>query len=275
MYVGSSPAGQEILQTLGIDRTGTLDLIEWHLLLRGSERSGDFDLQLDYGRAANGSPGLDTQAAHTRRQGTWTSENVPGIAGRVLRLAGGPDLVQVTPDVLHVLNVHGTLMVGDGGWSYTLSREPAAEPIPDPAVLASQPDMSYRLLPLATGADTFGVFEGRTPCRGIAALLAIVPPDSCVKVKWRITLSQDPESSRPTRYRIEGSLHRQTAREGTWSMTRATLGNTVIRLAATAAEAEMQLLVGDADVLFILDDSGHPIVGHALHSYTLNHRTPD
>ncbi len=274
-YVGSTPAGAEILSALGLDRAGPPELIEWTLALQGSERSGRFDLRLVYGRAAQGSPGLASGPAQDRRQGTWTSATLPDITGRVLRLSDAVDLVQMSPDVLHVLNSERDLMVGDGGWSYTLNREASAEPIPAAGVVSSQPDMSYRILPLSTGAETFGVFEGRTPCQGIAGLIAIEPPENCVKVKWRITLNQDAQTSRPTSYRIEGSLHRQKAREGTWSRIRGTADDpkaSVIRLGAAAGESELDLLVGDDGVLFVLDESGKPLVGHALYSYSLNRR---
>jgi hypothetical protein len=73
-----------------------------------------------------------------------------------------------------------------------------------------------------------------------------------------------------------GSLHRQNARDGGWSRARGMPDNpkaSVIRLAATAHESELDLLCGDAGVHFVLDDSGEPLVAHALHSYSLNHRT--
>jgi hypothetical protein len=128
--------------------------------------------------------------------------------------------VKVGENLLHLLNPDGSLMVGHGGWSYTLNGAHRAEKRVDRSLAINAPDMSYKILPLATGPTVFGVFEGRSPCHGIARELKIPQHAGCLKVKWRVTLYQDPETSAPTTYRAEGSLHRERAREGAWSIIR-------------------------------------------------------
>ena len=178
--------------------------------------------------------------------------------------------VKIGDNLLHLLNPDGSLMVGNGGWSYTLNRADQAEKPGDASVT---PDMSYKISPLATGPNVFGVFEGRSPCHGIARELKLPQHAGCMKVKWRITLYQNPETSAPTTYKVEGTLHRQGAREGAWSIVHGTKADTkaiVYQLSPTQTEAALLLWKADENVLFFLNRDLEPMVGHADFSYTLN-----
>jgi hypothetical protein len=138
------------------------------------------------------------------------------------------------------------------------------------------PDQSYTISPLATGPTVFGVFEGRTPYQGIARELGRPENRGGLKVKWRVTLFQNPETRTPTTYKVEGSLYRQGGREGTWSIVRGTRTDpnaVVYKLDATQSDGVLLLLKGDDDVLFFLNQEQQPLVGHADFSYTLNRRT--
>ena len=129
-------------------------------------------------------------------------------------------------------------------------------------------------MPRPTGDAVFGIFEGRTPCVAIARALRIRLDDGCQKVKWRVTLLQDPGTREPTRYRIESSLHRTAGgREGAWRIIRGTAQDpqaTVLQLDGTATEAPMMLWKPDDDVLFLLDERKQPLTGTIEFSYTLN-----
>ena len=172
--------------------------------------------------------------------------------------------------LLHFLTSDGRLMLGTAGWSYTLSPADRAEA---PGSPSQAPDMSYSISPRATGATVFGIFEGRTPCAGIARDLKLALVPGCMKVKWRVTLNH---AEQPTTYKIESSLHRQQARSGTWRITRGIAGHpgaVVYQLDATPTEAALLLLRGDDNVLFFLsqgDQGRQPLIGHADFSYTLN-----
>ena len=92
-------------------------------------------------------------------------------------------------------------------------------------------------------------------------------------MKWRVTLCQNPQTAAPTTYKIEGSLHRANAREGTWSIIRGakTDPNAIVyRLSPDQAEPALFLLKADDNVLFFLNQNLEPMVGHAEFSYTLN-----
>lgn len=126
---------------------------------------------------------------------------------------------------------------------------------------------------MATGPTVFGVFEGRSPCHGIARELKLPQYAGCMKVKWCVTLYRNPETSAPTTYKVEGTLHRQNAREGTWSIIQGTKTDpnaTVYQLNPTQTEAALFLLKADDNVLLFLNQDREPLVGNANFSYTLN-----
>jgi hypothetical protein len=97
--------------------------------------------------------------------------------------------------------------------------------------------------------------------------------DGCLKVKWRVTLYQDPATSAATTYKVESSLHRQRAREGTWRILRrpsAGSESVIYQLDATPTEGAIRFLKGDDNVFFFVDDQFRPLIGTAEFSYTLN-----
>jgi hypothetical protein len=121
----------------------------------------------------------------------------------------------------------------------------------------------------------FGVFEGRTPCHGIAHELAVTARPGCCKLKWRVTILQDPHSHEPTTYKVEGTLYGSGAREGRWRMTRGTADDpqaTVYELFPSLEHRSILLLKGDDNVLFFLDPSRRPLIGTAQNTYTLDRR---
>ena len=278
-FVGTTPCGALPREFLGgIAATAECHSITWRLVLSTQQNSrATFQLGVTYGLPARRNPNLIEQGPAVAMEGTW--EIVKGTTSdpeaRVYRIhAGKPErtlsFVKVGGDLLHLLARDKSLMVGNGGWSYTLNRADRAEK-PGENSLAS--GMSYTISPLAAGPTVFGVFEGRSPCHGIARELNRPENAGCIKVKWRVTLYQNPETSVPTTSKVEGSLYSQNARHGTWSIIRGTDTNPdaiVYRLEPTPHEAGLLLLKGDDNVLFILNQQRQPLVGHADFSYTLN-----
>ena len=215
-----------------------------------------------------------------KREGPWKiakgTKSAPDAI--VFELAGAVALVKVNHDILHVMNPDRSLMVGNGGWSYTLNRAESAEKPGDPDLAVNTPSQSYTISPVATGATVFGVFEGRSPWLGIARELKLTEDAGGIKAKWRVTLYHNPDTQAPTTYRVEGSLHRKGAREGKWTIQRGneTDRNAIVYcLAPTATAPALYLLKGDDNVLFFLDQKQKPLVGHADFSYTLNRRATD
>jgi len=278
-FIGSNPGTESISQLLRIPADLEPPIL-WQLTLYQDPKSqspAGYKLRCDYAAASSKASAKRGKQGRLEKEGTWRmakgAKFNPGAM--VYELDGWLSLFKVDENLLHVLNPDRSLMVGNGGWSYTLNRAAAAEKR-EPPPPANAPSVSYTLSPLATGPGVLGVFEGRSPCIGIARELKIALDLHRMKAKWRLTLYQNPESKGPTTYKVEGTLHRRGAREASWSIIRGTETDptaTVYRLEPAKGEETLFLLKGDDNVLFFLDQKQKPLVGHADFSYTLNRRT--
>ena len=182
---------------------------------------------------------------------------------------GNLSFVRLGPSIIHALNHDHSLMTGNGGWSLSLNRIDRLESFVDPTLVTQESSVSYTISPLSTGPSVSGVFEGRTPCQGVARAMRMTVDPSCAKVKWRVTLYQDPQTRTPSRYKVEGSLYRGAKSEGRWTIAQSQPGAlSVIRLESSATFVQ-----ADDDVLLFADRQGNPLVGNASFSYTLDRRT--
>jgi hypothetical protein len=282
VFVGTSPAGEPVRQLLRIPSGGEPELIQWKLTLHQDAKTlapTRYELRCDYGLTTPGEPGLARDIKTLQRNGVWTRSKgtKSDAAATVFELSGALSLLQVDDNILHVLNSDRSLMIGNGGWSYSLNRAERAEKLVDLALARSGPDVSYQISPVATGPAVLGVFEGRTPCLGVASELQLPAPASCMKAKWRVTLYQNPETLTPTKFRVEGTLFRGGALEGSWSRIgghRHGSGGTVHRLTPAGRGPSLHLLAGDDNVLFFLNEKRQPLVGNIHFSYTLDRRAP-
>jgi hypothetical protein len=279
-FVGTSPCGALPREFLGgIAPATACDAITWRLaLLTAVDGTRTWTLSALYQIPAPARPGHMVAGPRVALEGTWEAATTTlsnALANTYRLRAHDPErslwLAGVGDGLLHILAEDKSLLVGTSGWSYTLNQADRAEKagIPAPA-----PELSYTVSPRATGPGS-GVFEGRTPCRGIADALKLPEIPGCIKVKWRVTLHQDPQSAAPTTYKVEGTLHRSAAREGTWAIVRGQAGSDspIYRLAATQTEAPLLLMKGDDNVLYFLNQQQRPLIGNADFSYTLNRVT--
>ena len=275
VFMGTTPSGEPLKNLLQLPPKA--DALRWELTLETDTKGltpSRYKLQCDVVL----SPGMNEKKISTiTRQGKCavTKGTKSDSEASVIALDNVFSLVQITKSLLHILNPDRSLMVGSAGFSYTLNQVEAAEKPGDLALALSRPSISYTNSPLSQGPSVFGVFEGRTPGIGIARELGFPDDSGRLKVKWRITLFQDPETKTPTTYRAENSLYRGRPREGKWSITKGTAENPnaiVYSLTATDAGPELCLLKGDDNVLFLLNHRKEPMIGHGDFSYTLNRR---
>lgn len=280
VFVATSPAGESIRQLLQIPSNPEPEVIRWKLTLHQDEKTlapTRYELRCDYGLTAPGEPGLAKVLNTVQRQGAWTKSkgSKPDSGAAVFELKGTLSLLQIDRNILHVLNPDRSLMIGNGGWSYSLNRDEQAEKRVDADAGTSEPDMSYQIAPLASGPKVFGVFEGRSPCKGIAGQLQIPVHPACQKAKWRVTLYQHPETLAPTTYRVEGTLYRRGAGQGNWTRIRGSQNNPqaiVYLLTPGDGSPALYLLKGDDNVVFFLNQNQQALVGDIYFSYTLNRR---
>jgi hypothetical protein len=285
VFVGSTPSGEAMRTLLGIPREANVELIEWELTLADTAAAGrdaTYHLRYKFGPTRPNQPGLDADAPANERRGTWKTHLRAARDGQqarrmldgIVALDNGLSLLRVGDALLHVLAPDGSLISGNGGWSYTLVRRDAAERDPDPRLTSADPGDPSRTVTRASGASVFGVFDGRTPCQGIARELGVAARPGCWKAKWRLTLFQDAATHQPTTYWLEGSLYRTDAREGSWRIVRD--GNAELyELAPPQGESPALLLKGSERVLFFLDRQRKPLSGNARNAYTLDRRSFD
>lgn len=121
-------------------------------------------------------------------------------------------------------------------------------------------------------APVFGVFDGRTPCVDFVLAFTQYPAAECQRIKWRLTLYQDPATGEPTTYEFQGT---QTSGQGTWRIVRGTKQNpngVVYELKPASSDTTLSLLRADENVLLFLDREMRVPVGDHYLSYTLSRK---
>jgi hypothetical protein len=263
VFVGTMPCGEAVRAFVG----GTpCTSVMWRLDLGVGERGEPgWSLNAAYGSNSAASVGQMPDGLHLsgKLEKSGTTYRLLSNTGKSISFR------QVSSTLIHLLNDQNRLMPGTGGWSYTLNR---ADVTDDPGRPELVPGGSYTLSPRETGNTLFGMFGGRTPCTSLVRALHITLNDGCQRLKWRVTLLQNPSTHEPTRYRIEGSLH-HPGREGAWRIIRGTAADrdaVVYQLDGTATEGPMLLWKADDNVVFLLDERKQPLVGTIDFSYTLS-----
>ena len=275
-FVGTTPCVDPVRTFVGgLAPDARCHSITWRLTLLDADGSNRWSLTADYGLPSASNRNVTAEGPRVTLEGTieQTRGSIFDRNAAVYRLTAAQptrslSLVAINGSVLHLLDADGTLLKGTSGYSHTLYDAGRVEPPPSDT---PGREGSYSIPPKATGPAVFGIFGGRSPCAALARALNLGEP--CGRVKWRITLFQDPASQQPTTYRIDSSLHRDRPREGAWRIVRGTPANANVilyRLDATTAERPIWLLKGDTNVLFFSDDEGTAFVGTKDFSYTLN-----
>jgi hypothetical protein len=282
VFIGSTPCGPALVRFLGLPAQ-KCDVIRWELTLAldgKTETPGPAIANVEWG--VDGRPLKKLQRTLAWEKVNGTAERKDAAAVELQRGQAKLRLWRVNDETLYFLDSRNALLVGNGGFSYALSFALAQQP---EAPKAPPPDVTYKLLPLATGAKVYGVFEGRTPC-DIAKVINVAAPAGCIKLKWRLTLFQDPKTKAPVSYRLEGSLFPAGAREGALTPLDGTpfdAAAKVIRLELPDAERiddargksaqPIHLMRGDENVLFFLDGGGKLGLGNRDFNYVLNRRS--
>jgi hypothetical protein len=266
VLVGSTPGNATIKSLLSIDPDKNVDFIRWHLVLNESRKT--FVLNAGYGVGKPNTPDFEGGGEQLMAEGTYeVSEERGGDVYNLAsaKIAGPLALVQLNHDLFHLLAPGGNLMVGTGGWSYTLTRAGASGNSTDlPQWTTSVPNYS----------SVSVIFDGSTPCKELARQYKLPAGDECHKLKWKLTLFRDPKTKLPTVYNLQRTLHRQSAIEGKWTIVTGTKTdpNVIIYRLDPERPDALSFLVGDENVLFFLNKEGRLFAGNADFSYTLNRR---
>ena len=269
-FVGSTPCDAAPRRFLEIPDSASCERITWQLAFSAPTAPSTFRLRIVYGMQARNEPGFQGGGTGKELNGAWSVVAGPASEPRaiVYRLtlnepARSLELRKLGDNLLHLLNQRRTLMVGNGGWSYTLSRKGGVARRDVPVRLERTP---------GAHAGAAGVFDGRSPCQPIASQLSSRQGDDCTKLKWRLQLYQDEVSGAPTRYILEGTLYRSAPRTGKWAiLTSKEQPNVVIyQLDPDESGGFLSFVMLDNNVLFFLDKDRGLLVGDTDSSYTLN-----
>jgi|SRR5215218_5541815 len=275
VFVGSTPGDSHIKALLNIPANATIDFIRWELALsKKVTNANKFVLNIVFGEGQPNTSGFKGGGEKRSYEGEYTvsTPTKQMLNGEIYRLKMGNvltpiSLIKLNANLLHVLTPAGNLMVGNGGWGYTLNRK---EPVANSA---------SGLSPLAASFfnDTARqvIFEGRTPCRDFAKQYHLKVSDDCFKLKWKCILYRDSSTFLPTTYSLEGTLFRSRKITGKWKIIKGLGSNPnaiIYQLDAGLPNETISFLVGDKNVLFFLDKEMRLFTGDENFSYTLNRR---
>lgn len=253
-YIGSTPADPNIRTALNISQNTTVDFIRWHLYF---PRPRKFVLTINYGEGQPNTLGLKNGGTKATIEGTYEIKVKNNITAYTLRTGNNTtvSVKKLNDDLLHLLTSEGRLMVGNGGWNYTLSKK-------NPSSTKQKLIFNSTIKNLPQNVT---IFEGRSPCQEISKEYDFNAPSDCFKLKWLLTLTKDSASAATGTFTLNRTLERAKIIKGKWSMN----ANAAIKLIPEKGEAIL-FIAGDENVLFFTDKNGALFSGNENFSYTLN-----
>lgn len=269
-YVGCTPGDSLIKYTLGIPNESVVDFIKWDLIF-DSLYPNSFALYIIYGESQANTLGFKNGGKRKVYQGEYRILNDAGKEIYQLTSSGFQTkilIVKLNPNIFHLLSPEMQLMVGNGGWSYTLNnRSPDKNIYPLPKLTNSKNILKDTALEV--------IYDGRTPCQDFAAENKLTVDTSCFKLKWKLILKRDPQTFQPTEYLLHRTNSRESDISGNWKISKGEPTNMdaiIIQLDPDKPSQTISLLVGDGNVLFFLSKDKGLFIGNDNFSFTLNKR---
>ena len=252
-YVGSTPAHDVTREFLQISLTDSIDFIRWRIELN----AGTYKIMCRYGLAKPGTPGFSNEESIAFTGQLSKSRNVYILKNKSKSVS----ILEVNTNVLHFLDDNNQLLIGNGGYSCALNN---INP-----VKADQ----FNIPAISTHTQSPLVFEGRTPCSDLPALLGLNKSPACNKMKWYFLFYTDTATGKPSYFLMGGMGYRkETMAKGSWKIVTKSKGRIVYQLYSDKWTRPLNLLKGDDNILFFIDSDGHLLVGNENFSYTLNRR---
>jgi hypothetical protein len=246
-YTASTPAGKQIRNFLGISPSDSIDFIRWLLKIKDAK---EFIISCNYGLSKPNTNGF----VHENKV-AFSGTITPKDDVLILNYEGNTQGLQILNDnILHLLNNDGTLMAGNGGWSYTLN---------------AMTQVSTKEINLKHQAVSFKdsiLFEGRTPCKGIEEMMLGKTRPECYKKKWLVYLYKNAPTSGT--YRIGSTAG---SYKGKWKLKEDAAGKTVYTLELNNGRT-LNLLHVDNNIVYLMNPNGELMVGDHDFSYSLNRR---
>jgi hypothetical protein len=132
IFVGSSPCDQSMRPFLSIPGEHPCEFVKWKLALfeNTDQQLPRFVLEYTYGMSQAGTQGFVNGGTDVKIIGRYnlarSTGTLPGES--VIKLQqDAPNLpisfAKLNKNILHMLDNEGQLMIGNAGWSYTLSKK--------------------------------------------------------------------------------------------------------------------------------------------------------
>lgn len=270
VFVGCTPGDELIKSQLGIPNEMTIDFIKWDLALDKLNRN-TFVLNIVYGESQPNTVGFKEGGQKKSYQGEYRIFKDNNSEIYQLKSSGFQTeiaLLKLNADLFHLLTPQNQLMIGNGGWSYTLNNK--------------TPDNNNYLLPTLKNSTSVlkdtslqVIYDGRTPCQDFAAENNLTVNQSCFKLKWKLILNRDPKTLQPTTYTLKRTSSRESHIIGNWTIVKGITSNPdaiIFKLDPDKPNQTISLFVGDESVLFFLHKDNSLFIGNDNFSFTLNKR---
>jgi hypothetical protein len=248
-YTASTPASYTVRDFLGIDQADSIDFIRWKLTIIDSK---EFDLSCSYGICKPNTNGFMAEKKVTLKGSVNFNDHVLTLNHNGKSLS----MQVLNRNIMHLLNKDGSMMVGNGGWSYTLNS------------LNQVPTSEIKLIVKNTNFTDSIVFEGRTPCRGIEELMIGQTRPECYKKKWLVSLYKSTPAANFGTYKIGSTVASKT---GKWNLKKDDAGKIIYSLDLNNGNT-LDLLHVDENIIYIMDEKAGLMVGDHDFSYSLNRR---
>jgi hypothetical protein len=288
VFVATSPCDAGSKSLFRIPETAACEMIKWRLTLYQDSSAltpTTYQLEYVYGLSQPNTNGIAQGGAKVARTGKWAIVRGAKTNPDAMVYQLDPDKPQasvsfqvVDQNLLHLLDRDEKLMIGNDGWSYTFNRTgdfalPAQSISPPTAARAKADAPTASAAPLSAASPILARYEGRSPCREIAGEINKTVAADCMKLKWDLTLYQNPATGLPTTYKLKGTFYRQQIGEGKWTIIKGAKTNpdaVVYQLDSDKAQGSLFLLKADDNILFFLSKEKNLLVGNGDFSYTLN-----
>lgn len=254
IFFASTPGDDSVKSIFEISADKKIDFIRWNLILN---QDGKFNLDINYGESQPNTSGFKG-GEKLSFKGTFAVEDNIYIL-KSEKLSTPISLIKLNENLLHLLTSDGKLMVGNGGWSYTLNKKEFSKNIP----------AAWKSLVDRAAQET--VFDGRTPCAEIANQYNLQVSNDCIKVKWRLTLFRDAVTNEPTKFSLRWVQFSPNLIEGNW-LIKKNSDSIIYQLVLNQKGETLSFLAGDENVLFFLDKENQPLTGNSDFSFTLNRK---
>jgi len=265
ILTGSTPGDDEIKNILHIPATTLVDFIRWEVQLNNNN---SFVLNVQYGESQPNTLGFKKDGERKTLKGSF-SISKSNRFNEIYHLKGVGlkdeiSIVKLNNNIFHLLSSHEQLMIGNGGWSYSLNRKDAVK---DNKMTISSLKEEDNIL--------HRVYEGRTPCKEISSQHPEMNASpACFKIKWKLVLNRDSITKQPTTCTIRNIVDNQPRDiVGKWEILKGTANDPsvfIYKITVSNLTDPILFLAADNNILLFLDKEKEPLVGNDDFSFTMN-----